>query len=341
VKSRRRNASPKAALLILTIVNLLILLFLKYFLNELSLTEFRIDYIGNILDVFVTVLFLAGLGVYSLKMKQSDNKKFSLLLSFQILIIISYLLIVIVEKANLINLNGYIFGFPVKKVYVGFLFVSGELLQLYSLIYVWSISFAAENLIGVRAIVRTAVVVILLFIFSLSFVWNVSAYSEKKIANSSFDYGCIPGAAVWGHDKPSPIFEARIRKALDLYRKKKIKKIILTGGHAPGEISESEAAFNYLVNLEVPKEIITLETQSSTTTDQIKFLRMNFFDAQKDNPILVVSDGFHLSRIIQISKFFKVNTVGVASGHSLPAGKTLFYRAREAVALLLFWFFAI
>ncbi len=341
MKARRGNTSFSVALLILTAVNLLILLFLKYFLNGLSLTEFRIDYIGNVLDIFITFFFLAGFGVYSTRKKPADGKKVSLLLSFQILIIISYLFIIFVEKANFINFNGYLLGFPAKKVYVGFLFIAGELLQLYSLIYVWSISFATEYLIGVRSIVRTAAVVILLLIFSLSFVWNVSAYSEKKIVNRSFDYACIPGAAVWNHEKPSPIFEGRIRKALNLYRKEKIKKIILTGGNAPGEISESEAAFNYLVNLEVPKEIITLETRSSTTTDQIKFLRINFFDAQKDKPILVVSDGFHLSRIIQISKFFKVNTVGVASDHSLPVGKTLFYRAREGIALLLFWLFAI
>ncbi|MCL4550811.1 MAG: YdcF family protein [Bacteroidetes bacterium] len=341
MKARRRNRSSLTALLILTIVNLLVLLFLKYFLNGLLLTEFRIDYIGNILDVAVTILFLIGLGIFSYKKKTADNKKVSLLLSFQILIIISYVLIVFVEKANFINLSGYLFGFPIKKVYVGFLFISGELLQLYSLIYVWSVSFGAENLIGVRAIVRTAALVILLLVFSLSFVWNVRAFSEKKIEGNTFEYGCVPGAAVWSHGKPSPIFEGRIRKTLDLYRKEKIKKIILTGGRAPGEISESEAAFNYLVNLEVPKEIITLETQSSTTTDQIKFLRTSFFDVQKEKPILVISDGFHLSRIIQISKFFKVNTVGVASDHSLSVGKTLFYRARESVALLLFWFFAI
>lgn len=328
-------------LLALAIVNLLVLLFLKYFLNGLSLLEFRIDYLGNILDIVVTFIFLVGLGVYSSQKKPIDNRKISLLLSFQILIMISYLLILFVEKSNLVNIRGYLFGFPVKKVYVGFLFISGELLLIYSLIYIWSVSFGAENLIGIRAIVRTAAVVILLLIFSLSLVWNVGAYSEKKIEGRSFEYACVPGAAVWSHDKPSPILEGRIRKTLDLYRKEKIKKIILTGGHAPGEISESEAAFNYLANLEVPKEIITLETQSSTTTDQIKFLRTNFFDAQKIKPILVVSDGFHLSRISQISRFFKVNTVGVASGHSLPLSKTLFYRARESVALLLFWFFAI
>lgn len=299
------------------------------------------DYIGNILDLLVAFLFLVGLGIYSSKKKPGDNRKISLLLSFQILILISYLLILFVEKTNFINLNGYLFGSPLKKVYVGFLFISGELLLIYSLIYIWSLIFVSENLIGVRAIVRSIAVVILLLIFSLSFVWNVTTYSDKKIEGRSFDYACIPGAAVWSHDKPSPILEGRIRKTLDLYRKEKIRKIILTGGHAPGEISESEAAFNYLVNLDVPKEIITLETQSSTTSDQIKFLRVNFFDAQKINPILVVSDGFHLTRISQISKFFKVSTIGVASGHSLPLNKTLFYRARESVALLLFWFFAV
>lgn len=341
MKAKSRNNNSLTALSVLVIANFLILLFLKYFLNRLSVFEFRINYIGNILDIIIPILFLAGIGIYGFGNKISDNRKISLLISFQILIIISFALVLFIEKANFINLRGYLFSFPVKKVYVGFLFISGELLQIYSLIYIWSLALVSESLVEVRTLVRTIATVAILIIFALLFVWNVSAYSENKIENSSFDYGCVPGAAVWSHGKPSPIFEGRIRKTLDLYRKDKIKKIILTGGHAPGEISESESAFNYLINLEVPKEIITLETQSSTTAEQIKFLRTNFYDAQKEKPILIISDGFHLSRIIQISKFFKVNTVGVASDHSLSIGKTLFYRTRESVALLLFWFFAI
>jgi vancomycin permeability regulator SanA len=270
-----------------------------------------------------------------------DIRRISFLLSIQIITLFSLGLILAIEKTNILSLSGYLFGFPVKKVYVGFLFVLGELIQIYSMVYLWGLVFSLESLFEIRSLVRMTAAVIILMIFSLLYVWNVRAYEEEKLPNDSYEYSCIPGAAVWGKGKPSPIFEGRIRKALDLYRKNRIKKIILTGGHAPGEISESEAAYKYLANLDVPKNIMILETESSTTTDQIKFLRDQYYLPAQSNPILMISDGFHLSRVIQMSKFFRVNTQGVASGHSLSLSKTIFYRARESVALLLFWFFAI
>ncbi len=341
MKSRSKNNSWIILLATLAAVNLLVLLILKYYLNGLSLLEFRIDYIGNVLNLVITFLFLVGLGTCVIRKKNPDVKKVSLLLSFQMIVTISLVFIFAVEKLNIINLTGYLFSFPIKKVYVGFLFILGELIQIYSMVYLWGLVFNPESLLGVRSIVRTAAAVAILMIFSLLYVWNVKIYSEEKLPSAVFEYACVPGAAVWGRGKPSPILEGRIRKALDLYRKNRIKKIILTGGHAPGEISESEAAYKYLSNLEVPKEVMILETQSTTTTDQIKFLRNNFYEQQKIQPILMISDGFHLSRVTQISKFFKVSTLGVASDHSPSFSKTLFYRARESVGLLLFWLFAI
>ena len=307
----------------------------------MSLGEFRIDYIGNVLNLIIPFFFITGAAVYLFKEKLIDTKKVSLLISLQLVSLISLGLVIAVEKLNFIDLSGVLFSFPVKKVYIGFLFITGELIQIYSMVYIWGLVFKPESLHGVRSLVRTAGAVAILMIFSLLYVWNVKIYSEKKLPDAEYNYACIPGAAVWGKAKPSPIFEGRIRKALDLYRKNRIKNIILTGGHAPGEISESEAAFKYLFNLDVPQSTMILETQSSTTSDQIKFLRNNFYEQQKLQPIVVVSDGFHLSRITQISKFFRINIVGVASDHSPSLSKTLFYRARDSVALLLFWLFAI
>ena len=161
-------------------------------------------------------------------------------------------------------------------------------------------------------------------------------YAEK-ITEKEYDYGCIPGAAVWKKNKPSPIFEARIRKALELYRKNYYKKIILTGGNAPGEISEAEAAQKYLVNLGVNKKDIILEKETSTTSEQIKYLKKYF----SNKKILIVSDGFHLSRITQIAKFFNLKVEGVSSDYTMTLEKAIYYRTRETVALLMFWLFAI
>lgn len=282
-----------------------------------------------------------GIIIHYFRKDKLDKKKLVFLIALQFFITLSMGLIYLIASHDLLNQSGYLFNFPVKKVYSGFLFIVGELFELYSLLYVWGLIFGSENLFEIRTFVRMIVVIFILLVISLFYVWNVRTYDEKKIANEVFEYGCIPGAAVWSHGKPSPIFEGRIRKAFDLYKKGIIKQIILTGGNAPGEISESQAAYKFLRNLNVPDKNLKLETESSTTTLQIKYLYKKYFTSQKLKPILIVSDGFHLTRITQIAKYFNVNVVGVASGYTLSFDKTIYYRTRESIALLLFWIFAI
>lgn len=341
MKKRSSNNNYFIIIPILSLVNLCVLIYLKYLLNQLSIRNFRIDYPGNVLNIVVSLLFVIGIIIYSFGKIGLDKKKFTLLILFQIIIFICFVLIIAVGKMNWISTTGFLFNFPIKKVYEGFLFILSELLQIYSLLYIWGLLLGSDKLFEVRTLVRTLATVFLLLIFSFFYVWNESSFAETKIEKTKYDYGFVPGAAVWSHNKPSPVFEGRIRKALELYKKGIIEKIILTGGGAPGEITESQAALKYLTKLDVPKEDLTIETQSSTTTEQVKYLRMNFFTRSNQKPIVIISDGFHLSRSIQIAKFFRVNTIGIASDSEMSLEKTLYYHGREGVALLLFWFFAI
>ncbi len=336
-----RNNRPIIIFTFFAIIYLLGLLILKYDLNNLSLTEFRVDYIGNILNILITLLIVIASIILSTIKKNIDSRKANLILVLQIASLLSLVFVLVVQKVNLIDNSSYLFNFPAKKVYVGFLFIFSNLLQISSMIYLYGIIIGDGNYFEIRALIRTIVAVVILLVFSLLYVWNVKVYDESKLVKTKYDYCLIPGAAVYSKGKPSPIFEARIRKALELYREGVIKNILLTGGNAPGEISESESAFNYLTNLGVPKKDIVVENQSSTTSEQIKYLRDEILTLKHNNTVLIISDGFHLSRVIQIAKFFKIKTIGVSSDYTMSFSKTLFYRARESVALLLFWFFAI
>jgi vancomycin permeability regulator SanA len=341
LKRNTRNNRPVYIIPFLAIIYLLGLLILKYHLNNLRLSEFRIDYIGNILNILITLLIVAAGVVLSTGKKNFDGRKANLILAFQIVSLLSLVFVFFQHKLDLINSNSYLYNYPAKKVFVGFLFVLSELLQIYSMIYLWGIIIGSDNFLELRTFARTIIAVVILLVFSLLFVWNVKVYDETKLGKTKYDYGLIPGAAVYSKGEPSPIFEARIKKALELYREGAIKNILLTGGKAPGEISESESAFNYLTKLGVPKRNIIVENRTSTTSEQIKYLRNEILSLKNNNTVLIISDGFHLSRIIQIAKFFKIKTIGVSSDYSMSLSKTIFYRARESVASLLFWFFAI
>ena len=316
-------------------------MYAKYNLNELTLSYFRIDYFGNIFNILISLILLAGFISLGYSKKSIDKIKINFILVLMTVGIVSTLIAYGITKFELLGKEGFIFNIPVRKAYTGFLMLFSLFLSIYVLMYVWGIILGSEKLFELRTLLRTLSAFFLLFIFALFYVWNVNSFSENKIDGKKFKYGFIPGAAVYSKGKPSPIFEARIRKAFELFEKNEIENFILTGGNAPGEITEAEAAYKYLINLRVNPKNIVIENETSTTTEQVKFIKSSRLSNDDENKILVISDGFHLTRVLQICKFFKVPAMGVSSDYSLSFEKTIFYRTREGIALLLFWFFAI
>lgn len=338
--SSKKNINPKQNFLLIGFVSLffsLLIIFIKYEINSNSLKDFRLDYTGNILNIFLGLsIFVASLILNFTKKNFIKTQKIFLI----ILTIISLLLlagIFFIDKFLLLQPSKTIFNIPSKKFFTGLLFSIAFFIQLYIFNYLWGLFFEKDKLYELRVFVRTFFLIAILIIFTLFYVWNVQTYSLEKLTKKQYEYGFIPGAAVWNKNKPSPIFEARIRKAFELYSKKIIIKFILTGGNAPGEISESEAAQKYLISRDVNKNKIILEKETSTTSEQIKFLKNNF----KNKDILAISDGFHLSRITQIAKFYNIKVEGVSSNFDLSFEKAIYYRTRESIALLMFWLFGI
>ncbi|MBI1939135.1 MAG: YdcF family protein [Ignavibacteriales bacterium] len=340
MKRNRINIKQPAAAL-LSIAYLLSLSFLKYKLNGVSINHYNPYYIGNILNILITFGIVVGFIVLAFKKNQLDNSRTNFLLILSILAQLCLLIIYVLSELIGFDPSAYLFSFPVKKVYIGFLFIVSAFVQLYVLIYVWGVILGFEKLFELRTLFRTISSILILLIFSLFVVWNVKKYSVENLRFKKYEYALIPGAAVWSKAKPSPIFEGRIRKAYELYRQGIIEKIIVSGGNAPGEITEAEAASKFLTNLGVDKKDLVIDNETSTTNEQIKFLRLNSGVSKSPTPVVIVSDNFHLTRILQICDFFEAEAEGISSGHTLTIEKTLFYRTRESVALLLFWLFAI
>jgi vancomycin permeability regulator SanA len=292
------------------------------------------------MNMSITALMIVGIIIHMFKKNPLTDNKVLFLNILQICSGVFLVLVFLMIKFNFLESQAYFFNMSANKIYAGILSTASEFLQIYSLLYIWGSQIKSDNLFEVRTLIRTISAILLLMVFSILFVWNIGSFSETKVDNLRFTYGCVPGAAIWHKDKPTPVFEARILKAYELYQKNVIKKIILTGGHAPGDLSESEAAAKYLKKLGIPDNAIIIETKTSTTIEQMKFLKKTLAAVKKPDSVLVISDEFHLSRILQITKFFRMNAVCVSSDYAISADKNIYYRARESVALILFWLFA-
>jgi hypothetical protein len=57
--------------------------------------------------------------------------------------------------------------------------------------------------------------------------------------------------------------------------------------------------------------------------------------------LIIISDEFHLKRVEEMLDFYEINAKVVPSGYKLNFQKSLYYRIRDSIGLILFWLFAI
>jgi vancomycin permeability regulator SanA len=184
-------------------------------------------------------------------------------------------------------------------------------------------------------------IVFLVFIFI--FIDN-SSYSSSKwtLSKNKKNIAVVLGAAVWTRNIPSPTLSSRVDKALDLLKNGFAGTIVLTGGNAPGEMSESEVAYEYAKIQGVDTSRIIMEKVTSSTTDQIEWIKKNLLANKKfAGDIIIVSDGYHLLRVIEISKFFNIDIKVAESDHKLNFNDKLYNKVRESIALFIFWNFGL
>ena len=120
---------------------------------------------------------------------------------------------------------------------------------------------------------------------------------------SKADCAIVLGAAAY-YDKPSPVFEKRLDHAISLYKKGRVKSILLTGGFGKGApYAESEAARNYCLSKGVPAKDIFIETNSQSTEQNIIEANKLMTKHQFKNA-LIVSDPWHLKRACDMAAHY-------------------------------------
>lgn len=186
----------------------------------------------------------------------------------------------------------------------------------------------------------------LLFLFFtvsgiLSVFLNVLNFSDDSIAYSgtgrTADSGIILGAAVWGGNRPSPVLKERILKGYELYRKGIVPKLVLTGGGSPNELTEGEVSKNELLKMGVDREDLFIENESSSTVEQVLFLRDKLYRSNSWDKVILISDNFHLMRSREICSFNNIRADCFASGKELTSGGSAAFCMKESLALIVFW----
>lgn len=329
-----------AALIIVLIFHLVFTYKIKYNNQLLSLSDFSLYNIGNMLNLLVIVLLGIGLFVYGVQKK--NKLPVSRVILFTAIISILLAAAYYSTTVDLPFQKIYYFGQHGNKLFVGLLFIIYITLLLTFTSYIWLSIFGRTSLIFTRSLLNSFIILFILLLFAFYTV-NISdpSIDNEMIEADERNIAVVLGAAVWSNNRPSTILAARVDKALQLLDSNIVGKIQLTGSNAPGEFSEAVVAYNYAVSKGADPSKFLIEKNTTSTYEQIQFIRKVLMPKETINNVIVVSDNFHLVRIEEISKFHKIKIYAVASDLKLSFDKEIYNRLRESIGLIFFWFFAI
>ncbi|MDF2949386.1 MAG: YdcF family protein [Sedimentibacter sp.] len=170
-------------------------------------------------------------------------------------------------------------------------------------------------------------IILILILIYILFV-SVSIYSYGNVYElRNADAAIVLGAATWG-DKPSPVFEERIKHGIWLYVNGYVDKIIFTGGKGENEdISESAVAKHYAIEHSVPEKDIYIEEESTITQENIMFASEI---ARENNlsTVLLVSDPLHMKRAMLMAEDFGLEA------YSSPTPTTMYQTTKSKFMFL-------
>ena len=310
----------------------------KYTINGLQITNFDPSLIGNLFDILLFISAVAGVITKTITNGTGKSVKIYCFILALLAFLLNLAALVII-KWKVFVLGDYLLGFPANKLTASILIIARVFVQFYFIAFVWMSVFKRVSWNLLRAVVISFIGLLLLSLFS--FLYIQKEWNEKENYGKGNKTAVILGAAVYKNNLPSPLFEARIKKAYQLYRDSVVNKILVTGSNAPGEITEAEAAYKYLERLEVNKKDIDLEDQSRTTIDQMRYIKQIYQKKNSGVELIIISDKFHLTRTAEICKFLGIKFSIAASDYAVGDEKLLFYKVRESISLLIFWLFGI
>lgn len=327
--------------LFLLFANLVLQILFKYSIYDIPIYDLNFSYLGNIFNLLLSFIIILGAILLYVFNNGFDGKAYSTIIFITSVAIISYGAGYLIATADFEPLNSYVLGVPSRKLYLAIIFVINLFNHYYLLAYIWSNLIGQQSGGAVKAFSGGVLALILTFGFSYYFIVS-SDYRKQQVQSiPSFDVAIVLGAAVWSNNKPSTIFEGRIKKVHELSSLGKVRTVQFTGGNAPGEVSEAVAAKNYFNSMGASNSNVVIEEQTSTTAQQVEFTRNKYFRVRKPSKVVLISDDFHLPRALEMCRFFNIEAEGLSSDYRLNLEKLLYYRVRESIALVLFWLFGI
>lgn len=156
------------------------------------------------------------------------------------------------------------------------------------------------------------------WIFSIFILWLsyltyvISTFPAGDLTENRADIAIVLGAAVT-NDGPSPVFEERIKHAINLYKAGNVSKLMFTGGFGESkQLAESLIARDYAIKQSVSVGDIYTEILSHTTKQNLLQAK-DLLIREGFKKSIIVSDPLHMTRAMMMAKDVGLNAIPSAT----------------------------
>ncbi|WP_233515255.1 YdcF family protein [Marinitenerispora sediminis] len=182
-----------------------------------------------------------------------------------------------------------------------------------------------------------AVTAVLVPCLTWAWVWYVARQDERPPSDAIV----VLGASQY-NGRPSPIFEARLRHAADLYEQGVAPAVVTVGGNQPGDAyTEGGSGRDWLVNAGVPAEDVVAIGEGSDTLQSIEAVSRVYQQLGWTSAV-IVTDPWHSLRSRTMAEDFGIEaaTSPARSGPAVLERETqLWYITRETASVWYYWIF--
>lgn len=157
----------------------------------------------------------------------------------------------------------------------------------------------------IRLTTATAVGLLCVVVYGVFRIWQQGLQDETRPAGAVV----VLGAAQY-NGRPSPIFESRLKHAVDLFQTGNYRFLMVTGGKQPGDkTTEAAVARQYAIAHGVPAEKILSEDQGRNTLESMDAVRTTLA-AQSIDDAVFVSDRSHMLRVLRMAADLGIRAYG-------------------------------
>lgn len=142
-----------------------------------------------------------------------------------------------------------------------------------------------------------------LFIYLASLRYTYENIEEIPEAQTAL----ILGAGVYSNGELSPVFQNRVDKAVELYKAKKVSKILASGDNSTVEHNEVNPVRNQLLEKGIPDSDIYLDHAGFDTYSTMYRAR----DIFEVTSVIIVTQSFHLPRALFIARSLGLDAYGI------------------------------